>query len=171
VIEAESSDEVWKARADFQREIFLVFDSRMTNFDNQVGVLIAAAVAILGFGGGAAANRGAPAWLLVAAAVAAASTTLLALYARQELPSLQLRPHYGQMMHKAMQAQTAVGAVYPDPQEQFTSAEEAYQAVFTAWWAQSESMQARKQLKQRIYVLAVLGLFVELVLVLTLLAL
>jgi len=58
VIEAESSDEVWKARADFQREIFRVFDSRMTNFDNQVGVLIAAAVAILGFGGGAATNRG-----------------------------------------------------------------------------------------------------------------
>jgi hypothetical protein len=173
-MEAEFSDELWKARAEYQRELFRIFDSRLTNFDNQVGVLIAAAVAVAGFGGGAAKNREAPALLLAVVVVAAGVTTALALNARREQPKLHLRQlhgqMHGQMMEKAKDAERAVGKVYPDTQEQFTSTEEVYRAVFTAWWAQSESMEARKKLKHKFYRLAVSGLFVELIFVVILLA-
>ena len=85
---AATPDEVWKARAEFQREIYRVADARVASFDTQLGVIIAAAVALVGFGAGAATSREVTSSSLITAVAAAAVTALLALCARQELPWL-----------------------------------------------------------------------------------
>jgi hypothetical protein len=130
-------------------------------------VIVAAAVAVVGFGAAAATKTEVVPWLLAAAGAASAMTALLALYARQEKPWLP-GPKPSSMEEALRDAETAVGAIYSSGH--FTSAEEAYRAIFAAWHAVSSSCDARRKRKQILYALAVLGLLVELGLVLALLA-
>jgi hypothetical protein len=165
---AATPDEVWKARAEFQREIYRVADARVASFDTQLGVIIAAAVALVGFGAGAATSREVTSSSLITAVAAAAVTALLALCARQELPWLWLPVLHARMKRAAWEAETAVGAIHAGGRP--TAADDPYHEVFNAWYAVSKSIEARRKLKQAIYAMAVLGLFVELGLVLAVLA-
>jgi hypothetical protein len=160
--------EALKAKAEFQRELYRVADARIGNFDTQVGVIIAATVAVVGFGAGAATRGKVVPELLTASVAAAAVTALLALAARQELPWLWLPVLHRRMREAADNAKTAVGSVHW--KKHFTATESAYESIFDAWYALATSIEARRRVKQTLYALAILGLFVELMFVLALLA-
>jgi hypothetical protein len=158
--------EALKAKAEFQREIYHVADGRVASFDTQVGVIIAAAVAVVGFGAGAATRGKVMPELLIASFVVAAITAVLALSARQELPWRRFPGILSDMKKAAAEAKTVVGKFHN--RQQFTSAEDAYREVFKAWLALTTSIDTRRDVKRKIYVVAVLFLFVELALVLSL---
>jgi hypothetical protein len=158
--------EALKAKAEFQREIYRVADGRVANFDTQVGVIIAAAVAVVGVGAGAATRGKVLPGLLVASFAAAMITGVLALSARQELPWQRL-PLLCGMKKAAREAKAAVDEFHG--KQQFASAEEAYREIFKTWLALTTSIDTRRDVKRRIYAAAVLWLFVELALVLYLL--
>ena len=164
--ESAGTAEAAKVKAEFQRELYKVADSRMASSDSQAGVIVAAAVTVAGFAAAATRDRQVNMWLFWFAGVAAAVTALLALYSRRDHP---VWPGAGDrdMQTARSKAEEAVGAFY---EAEMDSAESAYACAFETWHHMATSLESRRKRKQLIFGIAVAVLLVELALVLALLA-
>jgi hypothetical protein len=67
---ARGSGEIPKVKAEFQRELYKVGESRITNTDNQSNIIVAAAVTVVGLAAAASQDGFVNPWLFAAAGLA-----------------------------------------------------------------------------------------------------
>lgn len=151
-------DDTIKAKADFARYIYSVADARISAYDNQAGVLVAAAIAVAGFGVSSWSRGGVHAGWFIAASAAGLASILASVNARAVVPKLA---RWGALHTKLREARDAVAAVFDLQTE--NSAAVSHDKVFNAWYAMSESSNKRRDAKNVFYSTAVLMLVLELV--------
>jgi len=148
--------------AAFQREIFRINEGRLAGTDAQAGILIAAAVAVATFTGGLVKSGAVDFPGLVATGLLAVVVTVLALHARRERPRALSRSAAEQMKTTGQEAGEKVGEMYDLAKvPTFADPVAAARAEFDAWYALSASIKARRTVKVAWYVIAVVGLLLE----------
>jgi hypothetical protein len=153
-----ADDETIKAKADFARYIYSVADARISAYDNQAGVLVAAAIAVAGFGVSSWSRGGVHAGWFIAAAAAGLASILASVNARAVVPKLA---RWGVLHAKLHEARDAVAAALDLRTEH--SAAVSQKKVFDAWYAISESSNKRRDAENVFYSAAVLMLVLELI--------
>jgi hypothetical protein len=146
----------------FQREIFRINEGRLASTDTQAGILIAAAVTVATFTGGLVKSGDVDIAGLVSTGALAVVVTILALHARRERPWALSRSAAAEMEQTGVLAGKKVGQMYDSARdESFGDPVAAARAEFAAWYALSASIKARRRVKTAWYVIAVVGLLVE----------
>jgi hypothetical protein len=82
----ENGLEALKARSEFAKNIYAVADARISAYDSQAGVLVAAAIAVAGFGVASWGRGGLHVGWFIAAALAAVASVLASVNARAVVP-------------------------------------------------------------------------------------
>lgn len=156
-----SLDDAYKVSGAFQREIFRTQDSRLANVDALAGIVVAAAIAIATFAGTLVKEqRGSVIATLLTAAFCGLTVTI-ALLGRRERPKGWGRKGV-EMAQKGVEAEKAVGMFQAAVRNRrLNNATDAAQLDFDAWYALSESLDARRKVKAVYFVLAVVALFME----------
>jgi hypothetical protein len=159
---AESDLDAARIPAGFQREIFQIGDARLTATDAQAGILIAAAVAIATFTGGLVKNGHVSEPGLLTTGSLAIVVTVLALHARRE------RPAYPGKRSTKMELAGDLARIRVNRVHDLVHADGppgdatgAALTEFAAWHALSDSVSARREVKDRWYVAAVVVLLFE----------
>ena len=156
-----SAADPWKIAAAFQREIFRTQDSRLSHLDALGGIVVAAAIAVATFTGSLMRNDGV--WIpgLVATGLLCGVTVGIALYARRERP--KGKGQRGENMNdKGTKAERAVGRFQARVRTRtLGDAVEAAGLEFDAWYALSESINARRSVKGIFFVWAIIALLLE----------
>jgi hypothetical protein len=156
-----SAADPWKIAAAFQREIFRTQDSRLSHLDALGGIVVAAAIAVATFTGSLMKNEQVSIPGLVATGVLCGVTVAIALYARRERP--KGRGQRGEEMNdKGAEAKSAVGWFQAKVRTRtLGDAAEAAGLEFDAWYALSESINARRKVKGLYFVWAIIALLLE----------
>jgi len=154
--------EAVKIPAAFQQEIFDIGDRRLTATDAQAGILIAAAVAIATFTGGLVKSGQVDEPGLVTTGLLAIAVTVLALHARREPPRYAGR-RFTKMQLAGELARIRVNRVHDLVHDGGPPGDAAGAALteFAAWHALSDSVSARREVKDRWYGAAVVFLLFE----------
>jgi hypothetical protein len=154
----ENGLEALKARSEFAKNIYAVADARISAYDSQAGVLVAAAIAVAGFGVASWGRGGLHVGWFIAAALAAVASVRASVNARAVVP----KPVSNALKQRLNDSEKAVADALALQPRDADSTTTSHKVIFNAWHVMSLSSNLRRDIKNRFYSLAVLLLLLEL---------
>lgn len=150
--------EISEPAAAFQRELYRAADNRVLHLDQQAAVLIAAAIALAGYGASALGGGKIASEYFIGLSVAGGVTIVIALCARSNHPWLPTCKN-SKMQDAKREARDACRAL--DDLKKLTTVAEVQVRIYDAWRTLVDSSDRRRAEKQEIHLIAVLTLLLE----------
>lgn len=129
----ENGLEALKARSEFAKNIYAVADARISAYDSQAGVLVAAAIAVAGFGVASWGRGGLHVGWFIAAALAAVASVLASVNARAVVP----KPVSNALKQRLNDSEKAVADALALQPRDADSTTTSHKVIFNAWHVMS----------------------------------
>ncbi len=150
--------EISEPAAAFQRELYRAADARVLHLDQQAAVLIAAAIALAGYGASALGGGKITSGHFVGLSLAAVATIAITLWARFNHPCLPTKKNVVMRKAKA-KAETACRAL--DDLTGLPTVADVQGRIHDAWRKLVNSSDLRRAEKQKVYLMAIATLLIE----------